>query len=93
MNKQDFVKAISKSAKITNGEAEAVLKAFVSSVQETLKKGNKVQLIGFGSFSTMKRAARKGVNPKTKEAINIPAKKVAKFVPGKQLKQLVAKGK
>jgi DNA-binding protein HU-beta len=93
VNKQELTKVIAKGAKVTNAEAESVIKAFLGAVMETLKKGNKVQLVGFGSFCTVKRAARKGVNPKTKKAINIPAKKVAKFVPGKELKELVAKGK
>jgi DNA-binding protein HU-beta len=93
VNKQELVKSISKKASITNIESEAVLKAFVGAIKETLKKGDKIQLVGFGSFTTVKRAARKGVNPKTKKAINIPAKKVAKFVPGKELKDLVNKAK
>jgi DNA-binding protein HU-beta len=59
----------------------------------TLKKGDKIQLIGFGSFEVAKRAARKGVNPQTKKTISIPAKKVVKFKAGKELKDMVAKGK
>lgn len=93
MNKSELVKTIAKKAAITNVESEAVLKAFVYSIRESLKKGEKVQLVGFGSFTTVKRAARKGVNPKTKKAITIPAKKVAKFVPGKELKDMVNKAK
>ena len=93
MNKQELVKTMAKKASITNVESEAALKAFIHAVRETLKKGEKVQLVGFGSFTTVKRAARKGVNPKTKKAINIPAKRVAKFVPGKELKDQVNKGK
>ncbi|NLI79025.1 MAG: HU family DNA-binding protein [Candidatus Riflebacteria bacterium] len=93
MNKSELVKTIAKKAAITNVESEAVLKAFVYSIRESLKKGEKVQLVGFGSFTTVKRAARKGVNPKTKKPINIAAKKVAKFIPGKDLKDSVNKGK
>jgi DNA-binding protein HU-beta len=61
--------------------------------KDTLKKGDKIQLIGFGSFEVAKRAARKGVNPQTKKTISIPAKKVVKFKAGKELKDMVAKGK
>ncbi|RCK80363.1 MAG: DNA-binding protein HBsu [Candidatus Ozemobacter sibiricus] len=93
MNKSELVKTIAKKAAITNVESEAVLKAFIHCIRETLKKGEKVQLVGFGSFTTVKRAARKGVNPKTKKPINIPAKKVAKFIPGKDLKDSINKAK
>ena len=89
MNKSELVKAIAKKAEVTNGAAQAVLDAFVEAVKGSLKKGDKVQLIGFGSFSTVKRDARKGVNPQTKKPIKIAAKKVAKFIPGKDLKELV----
>ena len=89
MNKSELVKAIAKKADVTNANAQAVLEAFIDAVKTSLKKGEKIQLIGFGSFATVKREARKGVNPQTKKAIKIPAKKVAKFVPGKELKELV----
>lgn len=93
MNKSELVKAIAKKAEVTNVAAQAVLDAFVEAVKGSLKKGDKVQLIGFGSFSTVKRDARKGVNPQTKKSISIPAKKVVKFKAGKDLKDLVAKAK
>lgn len=93
MNKQELLRNIAKKAEITNIESEAMIKGFIETVKDALKKGEKIQLVGFGSFVTIKRAARKGVNPKTKAAINIPAKKVAKFVPGKELKELINKGK
>ncbi|MBF0406961.1 MAG: HU family DNA-binding protein [Candidatus Riflebacteria bacterium] len=93
VNKQELLKSVAKKAEITNLESESVLKAFVEAVKDTLKKNDKVQLVGFGSFYSVKRAARKGVNPKTKQPINIPAKKVAKFSPGKELRELVNKGK
>lgn len=92
MNKSELVKAIAKKAEVTNANAQAVLEAFVDAVKDGLKKGDKIQLIGFGSFATVKREARKGVNPQTKKAIKIPAKKVAKFMPGKELKELVNGG-
>jgi len=93
VNKSELVKIVAKKASITNVESESVLKSFVHAIRESLKKGEKVQLVGFGSFATVKRAARKGVNPKTKKPINIAAKKVAKFIPGKDLKGSVNKGK
>ncbi|GAB4271312.1 MAG: HU family DNA-binding protein [Candidatus Rifleibacteriota bacterium] len=93
MNKSELVKAIAKKADVTNANAQAVLEAFIDAVKTSLKKGDKIQLIGFGSFATVKREARKGVNPQTKKTIKIPAKKVAKFVPGKELKELVNGGK
>ena len=71
MNKSELVKAIAKKAEVTNAAAQAVLEAFVEAVKGSLKKGDKVQLIGFGSFSTVKREARKGVNPQTKKPIKI----------------------
>jgi len=89
VNKSDLVKAISKKAEITNAAAQAVLESFIDAVKAGLKKGDKIQLIGFGSFATVKREARKGVNPQTKKPIKIAAKKVAKFVPGKELKDMV----
>lgn len=89
MNKSELVKAIAQKADITNATAQAMLEAFIDTVKESLQQGEKVQLIGFGSFATVQREARKGVNPQTKKPIKIPAKKVAKFVPGKELKELV----
>lgn len=91
MNKQELLRTIAKKAEITNIESEAMVKAFIEIIKDSLKKSEKVQLVGFGSFVTLKRAARKGVNPKTKQSINIAAKKVAKFVPGKELKELINK--
>jgi DNA-binding protein HU-beta len=89
VNKSELVKAIAKKADVTNAAAQAVLEAFVDAIKGGLKKGDKVQLIGFGSFATVKREARKGVNPQTKKPIKIAAKKVAKFIPGKELKEMV----
>lgn len=74
-------------------DAEATLNAFVNVVSETLAKGDKVQLVGFGSFEVRKRAARKGRNPQTKEEIKIPASKAPVFKAGKALKDLVNKNK
>jgi len=90
MNKGDIINEISKVA-CSKAEAERILNAFLDTVKKDLKKGNKVTLIGFGTFSVVKRAARKGRNPKTGAALKIAAKKVPKFTAGKELKLLVAK--
>lgn len=79
MNKAELVSAIAEKAECTKAEAKRALEAVVDITAETLKKGDKVALIGFGTFAVTERAARKGRNPKTKAEINIPAKKVVKF--------------
>jgi len=93
MNKADLVKTIANKAKLNQASAGKALETMLDTFKDTLKKGSKIQLIGFGSFEVAKRAARKGVNPQTKKPINIAAKKVVKFKPGKELKEMVAKGK
>jgi DNA-binding protein HU-beta len=85
MNKADLIAQISEEAGITKTQANAALDAFTSTVTKTLKKGDKVTLVGFGTFSVSKRAARTGRNPQTGAAIKIKAKKVAKFKAGKEL--------
>ena len=85
---KELVDALAKKASITKKDAEA-LDAFVDVVSETLSKGEEVKLVGFGTFKVQERAARKGVNPQTGKPLKIPAKKVPKFVPGKELKELV----
>ena len=89
MNKPELVNAIAEKAGLKKKEAEAALNAFVEAVEEALKKGDKVALIGFGTFGTRKRAKRTGVNPKTGKKIKIPAKTVPFFKAGKKLKELV----
>lgn len=89
MNKADLIAAIAAKTGDTKKVAEASVNAFVDVVTETLKKGDKVQLVGFGSFEVRKRAARKGRNPQTKEEIKIPASKAPVFKAGKALKDLV----
>ena len=89
MNKSDLIAAIAAKTGETKKDAEATLNAFVDVVTETLVKGDKVQLVGFGSFEVRKRAARKGRNPQTKEEIKIPASKAPVFKAGKALKDLV----
>ena len=91
MNKADLIAAIAAKTGDTKKVAEASVNAFVDVVTETLKKGDKVQLVGFGSFEIRKRAARKGRNPQTKEEIKIPASKAPVFKAGKALKDLVNK--
>ncbi len=91
MNKSELIAAIAAKTGSTKKDAEASLNAFVEVVTETLVKGDKVQLVGFGSFEVRKRAARKGRNPQTKEEIKIPASKAPVFKAGKALKELVNK--
>jgi DNA-binding protein HU-beta len=85
MNKAELVSQIAEDAGVTKSQAAAALDSFIDSVTKTLKKGDKVTLVGFGTFSVSKRAARKGRNPATGETIKIKAKKVAKFKGGKEL--------
>ena len=89
MNKSDLIAAMAAKTGSTKKDAEATLNAFVDVVTESLVKGDKVQLVGFGSFEVRKRAARKGRNPQTKEEIKIPASKAPVFKAGKALKDLV----
>lgn len=91
MNKSELIAAIAAKTGETKKDAEATLNAFVDVVTEALVKGEKVQLVGFGSFEVRKRAARKGRNPQTKEEIKIPASKAPVFKAGKALKELVNK--
>ena len=91
MNKTELIAAIAAKTGETKKDAEATLNAFVNVVSETLAKGDKVQLVGFGSFEVRKRAARKGRNPQTQEEIKIPASKAPVFKAGKALKDLVNK--
>ena len=89
MNKLDLVNAISKETGVSKKVADQALAAVLDSIKEGLKKGEKVSLVGFGTFETRKRAARKGRNPQTKEEIKIPASKAPVFKAGKALKDLV----
>lgn len=89
MNKAELVAAIAKEAGLTKVDAEKALKAFTDTVSKELKKKNKVQLIGFGTFETGKRAARTGRNPQTGKEIKIAASVAPKFKAGKALKEAV----
>ncbi len=91
MNKTELVDAIAKQAGLSKKDSEAAVKAFTDVVTAELKKGGKVQLVGFGTFETTKRAARTGKNPQTGAAIKIPASVAPKFKAGKALKDLVNK--
>ncbi len=91
MNKTELVEAMAKKAGLSKKDAEAAVKAFTDVVTAELKKGGKVQLVGFGTFEVSKRAAREGKNPQTGDKIKIPASKAPKFKAGKALKDTVNK--
>ena len=91
MNKAELIAAIAAKTGDTKKGAEVSVNAFVDVITEALIEGDKVQLVGFGSFEVRKRAARKGRNPQTKEEIKIPASKAPVFKAGKALKDLVNK--
>lgn len=93
MNKAELVAKIAEKAGMTKKDSEIALNAFVESVTEVLKSGDKVSLIGFGTFEVKTRKAREGINPQTKKAIKIPAKKAPVFKAGKALKETVNKKK
>ncbi len=85
MNKAELIDAMASRAGLSKADAKKALEAFVGSTTDALKKGERVALVGFGSFSVSTRSARKGRNPQTSEEINIPAKKVVKFKSGADL--------
>ena len=91
MNKTELISSIAEKAELTKKDAEAALKAFTETVEEVLASGNKIQLVGFGTFETRERAAREGRNPRTKEPLTIPASTVPVFKAGKELKEKVNK--
>jgi len=89
MNKQEMVEAIAKKCDVSKTKAGEMLDCFIAETKKALKKGGTVQLIGFGTFSVTKRAARKGRNPQTGETIKIKAAKLPKFKAGKAFKDAV----
>jgi DNA-binding protein HU-beta len=93
MNKQELIESMAAEAQLTKADAKKALDAFVNSTTKALKKGDRVALVGFGSFSVSKRAAREGRNPQTGKTIKIAAKKVAKFKAGSELAEIVNKAK
>lgn len=91
MNKSDLVASMAEKSDLSKKDAEKALNAFMDSVEEAMIKGDKVQLVGFGSFEVRQRAERKGRNPQTKAEITIPASKTPIFKVGKALKDMVNK--
>jgi DNA-binding protein HU-beta len=91
VNKAELITSMAEKSKLTKKDAELALKALIESVEETLEKGEKVQLVGFGTFEVRERAAREGRNPRTKEVIKIPATTVPVFKAGKEFKDKVNK--
>jgi DNA-binding protein HU-beta len=93
MNKAELIEAIANGSKLTKADAGRALDATIEAVSKGLKKGDRISLVGFGSFSVSKRAARVGRNPQTGKEIKIAAKKVVKFKAGTELAGNVNKGK
>ncbi len=89
MNKTELVAAMAEKAGLSKKDAEAALKAFTDTVEEELKKGEKIALVGFGTFEVSERAAREGRNPQTGETMQIAASKAPKFKAGKALKDAI----
>jgi len=89
MNKTELISMVAENSGLSKKDSEKALNAFVDAVAEALKKGDKVQLVGFGSFEVRTRAERKGRNPQTKEEITIPASKLPVFKAGKALKDSI----
>lgn len=89
MNKSDLINAMAEKSGLSKADSKKALDAFVAAISEVLKEGDKVALIGFGTFSVAERGERTGVNPATKQTITIPAKKVVKFKAGSELENSV----
>jgi DNA-binding protein HU-beta len=91
MNKADLISAVAAKTEVSKKDSEAVIAAALDAITNAMCQGEKVQLVGFGSFEVKSRAARTGVNPRTKEEIEIPAAKVPTFKAGKALRDSVSK--
>ncbi|ACB09035.1 MAG TPA: HU family DNA-binding protein [Thermotoga sp.] len=89
MNKKELIDRVAKKAGAKKKDVKLILDTILETITEALAKGEKVQIVGFGSFEVRKAAARKGVNPQTRKPITIPERKVPKFKPGKALKEKV----
>lgn len=89
MNKAELINAIAAGSGLSKTDSKKALDAFITSVSDTLKLGEKVSLVGFGTFSVSERGERTGINPSTKATITIPAKKVAKFKAGAELAEAI----
>jgi len=89
MNKSELVAAMAEKSGLSKKDSEAALDAFIAATGDALKSGDKVQLVGFGTFEVRERAARTGRNPRTNEPMEVPASKVPAFKPGKALKETI----
>ena len=89
MNKTEFINAVAEKSGLSKVDAKKAVEAFVVFLSSELKEGGKVALLGFGSFSVAEKSARKGVNPKTKQPIEIPARKSVKFKAGAELTEII----
>ena len=89
MNKVELIASLAEKADMSKKDAEKFLAAFTDTITEALKKGDKISLVGFGSFEAKERAAREGINPRTKEKITIPASKAPTFKAGQALKDAI----
>lgn len=92
MNKKELTATIAEVSSLSQSKAEEILNTILQKIAESLKNGKSVKFVGFGNFSVSKREARKGRNPQTGEEINIPAKKLVKFKPGKALSAEINNG-
>jgi DNA-binding protein HU-beta len=93
MNQGDLIEKVASSASISKAEAERAINAFKGAITDSLRKGNKVTLVGFGTFGITHRRARRGFNPYNSELIRIPATRAIRFSAGKQLKEAINKRK
>ncbi len=93
VGRQELSKRIAKEAKLSQKQASEVLEATLTAIREALQNGEEVRLVGFGSFKVRQSAARKGVNPRNRETIEVPAKERVRFFPGKELAEAVIKEK
>ena len=91
MNKKELIEAIRQDLRLTVRETERFINSFMENVSRELEDGGEVRLVGFGTFKTVEKAARKGINPQTKKEIKIAAKKLPKFTAGKKLRERVNK--
>ena len=89
MNKKDLIKAVADASALTNKDAEKAINALTGAIADALKKGEKVQLVGFGTFEVRERAAKQGRNPRTGAAMEIPASKLPAFRAGQALKDAI----
>jgi integration host factor subunit beta len=89
MTKAELVEEVAKSTELTMKDAEVIVQTVLDSIVESLQRGEKIELRGFGSFRIRERASRQGRNPKTGEKVSVPSKKVPYFKPGKELKDLI----